>query len=553
MDSANKKISDYQVDLKEKNTEIIHKKTGKFDMSLLGKIDLAEAEKIANEEVIFLTEDDLIEGLEDFELIPIRNQTNKLDILKKNDNTQTVNLFLNEEESSKNTIPDLKENEHPDLSNSLQSQNIIDNIDSSVDVSSDIEVNLIEDYDLDQIQTETNPKENDFDQAIYTSADTDSPVPDDIIDLNTVKSEVIYEITDELPISKKLFSVKINEETLDAQLLSVLNSEEIYKSDEKISEKYTDQSSNLIYRFVDDQFLNKIIPEDTASYNEDLLTERLVKMIDVANGRVEILDKIAKENEFFKYILEDYTLYNSEKFDSALKEEIFYSDSDFEFIDNAIIRDDFTKYIHEIDDYFQSADSLAQSEISEILGLVPEENDYIDDKLFGNYYKKYDLDNEIEFIKPEIDFFRSNYSGIKSLNYFTENENSLLDSEKSSIEEDISSANAIVFEEDISEIEFILRRDYDAFQDKKNDKFIEEKEKSKTEEVINITDKIIILEDKEKIMELASEFPDKNENLVKLLSYLDGLFEKLPEDVIRKFAESEYFELYSKVLKEMGV
>ena len=73
------------------------------------------------------------------------------------------------------------------------------------------------------------------------------------------------------------------------------------------------------------------------------------------------------------------------------------------------------------------------------------------------------------------------------------------------------------------------------------------------EEIPDITSKIIILEDKEKLIELASEFPDKHENLIKLLSYLDGLFEKLPEEVIRKFADSEYFELYSKVLKEMGV
>ncbi len=65
-------------------------------------------------------------------------------------------------------------------------------------------------------------------------------------------------------------------------------------------------------------------------------------------------------------------------------------------------------------------------------------------------------------------------------------------------------------------------------------------------------DRIIILEDKNEIDRITSEFPEKRDDLVKLLSYLDGLLEKLPEEAIRKFAESEYFDLYSKVLKEKG-
>ncbi|MCL1864697.1 MAG: hypothetical protein FWF73_02675 [Spirochaetes bacterium] len=77
---------------------------------------------------------------------------------------------------------------------------------------------------------------------------------------------------------------------------------------------------------------------------------------------------------------------------------------------------------------------------------------------------------------------------------------------------------------------------------------LKDEEESK---LIDITNDIIILEDKEKLIELTSEFPEKRDHLVKLLSYLDGLFEKLPEDVIRKFAESEYFDLYSKILKDM--
>ena len=56
--------------LKEK---VGHKIPEDFDLSSIGKIDLHEAEKIANEEIVFLSEDDLIDGLEDFELIPVKS------------------------------------------------------------------------------------------------------------------------------------------------------------------------------------------------------------------------------------------------------------------------------------------------------------------------------------------------------------------------------------------------------------------------------------------------------------------------------------------------
>ncbi len=53
---------------------------------------------------------------------------------------------------------------------------------------------------------------------------------------------------------------------------------------------------------------------------------------------------------------------------------------------------------------------------------------------------------------------------------------------------------------------------------------------------------------------LFREFPDeKQDDLKKLMKYLDGLFEKLPEDVVRNFADSEYFDIYVNVLNDMGV
>jgi hypothetical protein len=543
------------------------KAVSKFDMSILGKIDLIEAEKIAGEEVLFLSEADLIEGLEDFELVPVKNYkrepestvlTNNLTI---NDNfTMTDPAKIKPESSNLSEIT--KKEDY-----SAVSETVSDKTDPSDEFISNKDlVNvdfIVKDPEADRTISESDSLElidRDMETHIYsdeeiTEADkyfNDSPeITDEIFHIDAI--EVIQELNDDIPDAKKLFSIKINEETLDAQLFSILNDADLVKIEDKSLEKYREADIDLKCRFADDQFLSRKFQEDTISYNEDLLTERLVKMIDVADGKMELLEISAKEGDYSNYILEDYTLYNSEKFDTVFKEEVFYTDSDFEFIENAIIRDDFTKYIHEIDDYFESEDSLIQSEISEILGLIPDEKEYIDDKLFGDYYKKFDLDNEIDFIKPEIDFFRSNYTGTKNLNYFTKIEDSISESEKISIEEDISSANAIVFEEDISEIEEILLRDFNFKPDAVTEKVFLKDITLPAEKIPDITDKIIILEDKDKLYELASEFPEKHENLIKLLSYLDGLFEKLPEEVIRKFAESEYFELYSKVLKEIGV
>ena len=61
-----------------------------------------------------------------------------------------------------------------------------------------------------------------------------------------------------------------------------------------------------------------------------------------------------------------------------------------------------------------------------------------------------------------------------------------------------------------------------------------------------------ITPDIDSIIDEKREFTEENisfdEDVAKLLPIIDGLFEKLPEDVIDEFTKSEYFELYEKVL-----
>ncbi|MBX7058191.1 MAG: hypothetical protein K1X75_08995 [Leptospirales bacterium] len=43
------------------------------------------------------------------------------------------------------------------------------------------------------------------------------------------------------------------------------------------------------------------------------------------------------------------------------------------------------------------------------------------------------------------------------------------------------------------------------------------------------------------------------EELRKMISYLDGLFDQLPETAIREFSHSEYFDLYKRIMDELGL
>ena len=43
------------------------------------------------------------------------------------------------------------------------------------------------------------------------------------------------------------------------------------------------------------------------------------------------------------------------------------------------------------------------------------------------------------------------------------------------------------------------------------------------------------------------------EELRTMISYLDGLFDALPDDAVQKFSQSSYFDLYKKIMSELGL
>ena len=394
MDLKNKNIintsDSFTKDFKEK---IKLRVSDRFDPSIIGKIDLFEAEEIAKEEGLFLTENDIMEGLEDFELVPVKSGR------------------------------ELKTERTQEASSGLESMNLAALKDNSIDSNKNLEAVI------GRSSAAADSLKPSIDDSIEVEPVTDSPelkTIDEILD-----SEII--IPEEDKTAKEDFPDAISDGT-DSYVIEL---------------DQTDQVSEPIAD------IEKVDPDNAPA---DLMVESAVVIDEI---------KVSEEKE------------DSEEIKVLGDNQIRIIE---ELEDHEVLLLDEKTFIQKIGDE-ADFDSFAlekyqsKRETSEILGLIPEEKDYINDKLFGEYYKKsvYNLDQD--------------------------------------------------------------KADAGAIKDESS--------------LVDITDEIVILEDKEKLLEFTSEFAGKGDHLAKLLSYLDGLFEKLPEDVIRKFAESEYFDLYTKILKDM--
>lgn len=518
-----------------------------FDLTQIGRIDLREAEKIASEEVIFLKEEDLIEGLEDFELIPLKENNARIE--------QTRDAGFTE---IKTGIKPLSEKE-PDVESIDDDVLVFDEIHYGKDIAGEKKSDVL----VTDLVPETETGQPDTIKTTAAPAETEieSFPAQDII-------ETAVELPSEFEMSGDYAEQKISSQAAQQtpekiessqetgekynQMPDVGEIDEVFE-DEFLPEKYSDITRKANVSFIDDRHVSKE-RDFSITAEDDQLTSRLSKMIDITKGKPKIIES---DTGLFdnRYALEDQKTYDYE--DETLYEEKFLTDTDFDFIDNSIIKEDFIQYIQEIDEYYSSETKYSQSEIAEIMGFARDEDKFFEEILFGDYFKDIDVDSELEFINPGLDFYSRSVSDQKDLIYLLDDPESLKDDERYSIEADISSGSAIVFEESIKDIEsmlgeaparLIVEKEY--VQARKPIK-----ESVETEPVIfeDITDKVIILDDLDNMNEFMETIPDKKEDLTRLLAYLDGLFEKLPEETVRKFADSEYFDLYVKVLKDMGV
>ena len=64
----------------------------------------------------------------------------------------------------------------------------------------------------------------------------------------------------------------------------------------------------------------------------------------------------------------------------------------------------------------------------------------------------------------------------------------------------------------------------------------------------------VAVEDRNGGRELVEGLPERmRDDVRKVLGYLDNLFDELPEEKVKEFANSEYYDIYSRLFKELGI
>ncbi len=228
-----------------------------------------------------------------------------------------------------------------------------------------------------------------------------------------------------------------------------------------------------------------------------------------------------------------------------------YRDNELDYIHTAIIQDDYNKYLMEIDEFQKTKGTRGLTRAVEILGLTDEELSGVHGALFSLEYKDVDLHEIFDFFREDSTKRDLGPSIVKECTYIVTRKESLGKDDRASIEDDISTPNALVYEEDIDMIRNLLKK---TVPEPKPPAAGREDDRELRKELKDITDRVVIIEDEGDIDRFVNEFPDvKRGSLKKLMMYLDGLFEKLPESTIKTFANSEYFDLYIKVMNDLEV
>lgn len=339
--------------------------------------------------------------------------------------------------------------------------------------------------------------------------------------------------------------------------------------------------------FIDDKQSNVDIAAE-GIFDENRLEKIITGIVQVDEGASYLLREANAEEdrERIATISDELRPEYEEMFEDL---DYKYSDEEMDYIHTAIVEEDYSSYIREIDEFFGTRGGRTVSARLELLGLTADEFDSIEDLLFKEEFKDVNLYDQYHL----YEFDRAGRTGgreDRQYRYLLPAEESLIDIERDSIESDVSSSSALIFEEDVQHIKEQLKKrtgktdvevvelverafkDEEIGEEPRTEAPLVQKTPEEplpaepmrveeaapvpaaAEQYFDITDRVVILEDQADVERFVKTFPEpKQVNIKMLLKYLDGLFERLPEDIIRKFASSDYFNLYLKVLNELGV
>lgn len=532
-------------------------------------INLDEAEQIASEDILILSEDDLIEELEEYDLLPVDNdQEKKSKEKKKEKETINVKISTNKRESEKK--------EAAGAIHSIEEELIIEDASKPDREKKKVEAEKPTKDEIIQKEETTDQKQEEIhavEEMIKKVPKIDSEVkekPHDNPELRPHEHNIdVIALEEEKEPEPVSVGTKKADSSFDTKQLIKDYAE--FKI-ETIPDEFSGTANQKIL-IIDDAGVNSKEQLSLEGNPIDEIDKLVSGMIEITEGDAKILKEASSkdEDEYIAPILTG-TLPTFQDRMIEFEEEYKFKDDDIVFIDNAVLVDEYDKYLKVIDDYYETKTVKKSSSTVELFGLTKDEFEFFYDILFEKEYETIKASKAFKDVTVGRDHPAKDATLIKQFKYIQAKPQSLTDKEKKSIEEDIESPVAVVIEENLDDIIERLKKIKPQFDVKKlldktpqkpsdlkdvdsiqTDAVVEEKHE-KNEEIANITDQVIILESKEDVNRFVDTLPvEKQENIRRLLKYLDSLFDKLPEDVIKNFANSEYFDLYVKVLNELGV
>lgn len=233
-------------------------------------------------------------------------------------------------------------------------------------------------------------------------------------------------------------------------------------------------------------------------------------------------------------LLSSDTISNSSLFEDFEEEEkISLPEHELEEIENPVLSEEdslsFEDFELPTNDLETSEISLEDEEANEPIAFSDEElgnllasgNEESEDKI-GSDIPKVETEEDLSEILGEL-------PPVSDLDAFD------------SIDEDVSK------EEEVSTIVPTLESVKDQEMIIVLDEYADEEESSPIEELRKTPDQTEAI-----VGELSGDVPSKDE-MKRIMTYLDELLGNLPDDLIREFSRSDYFELYKKLMKQIGV
>ena len=462
-----------------------------FNLDELGKIDLNEAELIAEEDLLYLAKDGLLKQLEGLNILPQQDAdqqektektapkakpAKKTETLKK----KTEETDIIKEENKKNeSLPEIEKIELKETKENNKDKTIYEQKQDEQEFSiSTMGENAR--FEILDITDETPSTETHITTDSSAETETAAEVQFDYVPVDSERKD------------ENVFIVESTEQNADKKI-NISSIDELETLTSAAAEIKGGKPRQLIESELED---SEILPGSvTNNYDDDDAAKDSSNEVEFIDQNLNPKDDIISSYESISSVDERETIFKSGETQTQQHDETESNTTQYELILGPI------------------ADDLEQAE-----------NNFVDED---------SILPEPTFDKAGIDQYKPNADKLSKYKYILPSPDSLLDDEKKSIEDDISGDTALIFEEDVTRIQ----------------KKLDDSTKKEIENTIHdITDKVTILEENKNNKEAATDNQKDKEEIKKLLGYLDKLFEKLPEENIKNFADSEYYELYKKLL-----